>query len=166
MSQEEKTVPLSETPEAAIPSAPEAHQESSSSPAVANVRTLQAVQLAIDTEDAVFNKAREKYMAALSTYETVSAAWFKDPTNKLLTKQLAVAEKFLAITAKSRDVSTQRLASLETERAQLQAAATASSEQKSKFVPLYRSCRLYMSGCSSSSATLLHFRQPSLLLAC
>ncbi len=94
MSQEEKTVRSSESP-LTVPSAPdrEAHQASSSSPAViANVRTLQDVERDFNKKKAQFDEAAMEYDAALSAYDAALAAWNKDPKDKALSEDLAHAK--------------------------------------------------------------------------
>ncbi len=134
MSREEKGNSSTVTPEA-VRTATETHQASRSSPAaVARVRTLQDVQLEIDTEKVKFHKAREQFEKALSGYQTALDASKTNPDNKVLSEELAEAKDFKDSYKSLMEVNAQRLASLETKRAQLQAAANAPTEHKSKFL--------------------------------
>ncbi len=134
MSREEKGNPSTVTTEAVRP-ATEAHQASRSSPAaVARMRTLQDVQLEIDTERVKFHKAREQFEKALSGYQTALDASKTNPDNKVLSKKLADAKDLKDSYKCLMEVNAQRLASLETKRAQLQAAANAPTEHKGKLL--------------------------------
>ncbi len=120
MSEEEQTVRSSGTPEAA---------------AVANVRTLQDVQRDIQKENVeFFYQARKEYRGAVSAYDAAWTASKSDPTNKVLSEDLAHAKEFRDIYKRLLDISEAHLEELEAERAQLQAAANRASEQKSKFL--------------------------------
>ncbi len=130
MSQEEKAGSLSITSEA-VSSAMEAGQRAPV--AAANVRTLQDVQDDIGRQKALYDQAMAKYEAALTAYEAALDAWKKDPPNEVLSKELAGATKLMDSRNNLTSLHAQRLASLETECAQLQAAANASSEQKSEY---------------------------------
>ncbi len=137
MSEEEKTVRSSEAPEAAVPSAPEAHPASGNSPAAVgnDVRTLQDVRRDIKKESEQLDQARKEYGEALSIYKAAFFASKKEPTSEALSKELTAATNFVNFFKGPVDISAQRLERLEAERAQLQAAAKASSsEQKSKFL--------------------------------
>ncbi len=140
MSQEAKTVCSSETPEADT-SASESRPASGSSSAVTTVRTLQDVEREIQKQKAQLEEANKKYQQALSFYTAAFLALKKEPNNETLSKELADAAQFVGFAKGPADISAQRLASLEAERAQLQAAAERAqlqaaadraSEQKSK----------------------------------
>ncbi len=133
MSEEERTG-SSSTPLKTVSSAPGAHQASHSSTTGAKVRTLQDVQRDIQKESVEYDQAMAKFEDALSAYESALAACNKDPNDKVLSKELADAKYSRDSYKCLLDISAQFLASLEPERARLQAAADASSEQKSKFL--------------------------------
>ncbi len=118
-------------------SAPEAHghQAPGSSPAaVSNVRTLKDVQRELEKENAEYDQAVPRYVYALSVHESASAASRMDPKNKVLSEKLASAKESMDSYKSLWDTIAQRIAILQTERAQLRAVAAASSEQISKFL--------------------------------
>ncbi len=136
MSQEEKTVRSSETPEA-VHSALEAQQASGISPAaVASVRTLQDVEREINNVKVQYNRAMMDYADATSRHKAALAAWNEDPKNERLTDRLEEAKLI-------RDSSTglvlcrfvylhaQRLTSLDAELARLQASSAPEAHQAS-----------------------------------
>ncbi len=137
MSEEEKTVRSSEVPEAAVPSAPpEAHPASGNSPAaVVSVRTLQDVQRDIQKESEQLDQARKEFRAALSAYDDAWTASRREPTNTSLSEDLAKAKESKDDYKRLLDSSEKLLEDFKAERAELQAAAKASSsEQKSTFL--------------------------------
>ncbi len=135
MAREEKGNPSTVTPEA-VWTTSEAHQASRSSPAatVAHVRTLQDVQLEIDTERVKFHKAREQYEKALSGYQTALDASDENPNDQVLSKKLAYARDSRDSYKSLMEVNAQRLASLEAKLARLEVAANAPTEHKGTFL--------------------------------
>ncbi len=153
-----KTFPSSGAPEGDS-SAPEA---SGSSPAtVANMRTLQDVERAIKENNATHIRVGETYATAIAAYLAAQAASKRDPTNKVLSDELADAKETRDACKSLIAAIEQGLATLQSERAQLRAAATASSsEQKSEFLFYVHSTlclcivrvqsTVYVSGCYST----------------
>ncbi len=135
MSEVEKTARSSETPEAAVPSAPEPHPASGNSlAAVGNVRTLQDVQRDIQDENVTLLRFRGKYDNALSACDDARTASRREPTNTSLSEDLADARESRDGYKRLMDNSEKRLEKLGAELARLQAAANASSGQKSKYL--------------------------------
>ncbi len=108
------------TPEA-IPAVPDSHQAPPL--AIAQVRTLQDVQRD-DKQDALSDQAVAKLEVALSAHDAALPASDNDA------KESRDSDKSLTVDG----ARAQHLADSQAERAELQAAANASSEQKSKFL--------------------------------
>ncbi len=128
MSQEERIVPSSATPEAV----PEAHQASRSS-TTAVVRTIEDVERDIQKASLDFEQAKQEVRNARSHYEAALAASRKDPTNKDLSKDAEASRELLDDYKSSAADSKWSLERLDAELARLQVAASAPSGQKGKF---------------------------------
>ncbi len=144
MSEEKETIRSSGTPGAAPPPA-----SSSPSATVANLRTVQDVEREIREEMMKLNRLMKQWEDAVSAHKAARTA-----------EELAKAKESVDTYRFLMDISGKLFESLFAERAQLQVAANASSEQKSEFLFYVHSTlclcivrvqlTVYVSGCYST----------------